>query len=200
MSKSYSYENFYTQCFQPWERLGTEVFEDTSVGIKHYTRELQHVHKLLTPFHDDEIQEIQDHYGLQFSKDLIDLYKFCGGGYFFDYTFDIQGLNRRHRIPQKSWTTQVSLHVLNSGERPQGALPQHYFFGLLELHGNDQYPIFYDTFTNTVHECIERKKLVYGRSWSSIPEFMTEEFKRIETFYDENGLRRISSPDMRYKG
>ncbi len=200
MSEIYSYENFRKECFQPWERLGTEVFEDTSVGINHPTREFQHLHKLLTPFFDDEIQEIQDHYGLQFSKDLVDLYKFCGGGGFFNFVFHIHGLNRRNRIPQKSWTTKVSLHVLNSGERPQGALPQHYFFGLLELYGNDQYPIFYDTFTNTVHECIERKKLVYGRSWSSIPEFMTEEFKRIETFYDENGICLSEDPDMRYKG
>lgn len=184
---NYSYTAFYKTCFMNWQHFGITNFPDGSIGINQPGSEFVCFHQILAPFFDDEIEAIEQRYKVEFSDDLRGFYKFCGGMYLFGQLMSFGGLNRKPRVPQDYRTASVSLHVLNGGERPEGSKHHYYYFGLLNITGELQYPIFYDLEKSKVFETTERYKVKLGRSWDTIPEFLITEFQRYEKYFDRNG-------------
>jgi hypothetical protein len=182
-----TYLSFKEDCVMNWQHLGVTHFEDGSLGINDPKYAHNNLHIVLAPFFDDEIQAIEQRYKVEFSDDLREFYRFCGGMYLFGSLMSFGGLNRQGRVPQDYQTTGVSLHVLNGGERPDGSKHHYYYFGLLNVTAQLQYPIFYDLEKGKVFETTERYKVKIGRSWETIPEFLITEFQRYEKYFDRNG-------------
>lgn len=76
-----------------------------------------------------------------------------------------------------------NLEDVQKYERPKNSSPEMFFFASYHY---DCSKLYLNTLDNKIYYC-ERYDATPLKSWNSLPEMLSEEVKRIYTFFDENG-------------